>query len=203
MTYQQVLDLINTKLANGSSITADEHKEVEIALLNFKNSQWKTGDIKEVDCDNTYINQNFNSDGSGKNERVGWQICNGLNGTKNRTGRVSVAWGNVTPLGEPIGGNAVATQFPFISPQSEPPTSTNPVVGGSKDAVVLSHQHGLANPDTAVMSSAGEPPNDYTVGIRTGTNTYWGYVENTRLAGESGTDKNMQPYIVTLFIQKV
>lgn len=39
MNYTEVLDLINTNLASGSNITATEHREVEIALLNYGKTQ--------------------------------------------------------------------------------------------------------------------------------------------------------------------
>ena len=35
MTYQEVLDLINTKLASNAKITASKHRTVETALLNY------------------------------------------------------------------------------------------------------------------------------------------------------------------------
>jgi len=39
MNYTQVLDLINTNLASATNITAAEHREVEIALLNYVKTQ--------------------------------------------------------------------------------------------------------------------------------------------------------------------
>lgn len=39
MNYTEVLDLINTNLASASNITAAEHREVEIALLNYGKTQ--------------------------------------------------------------------------------------------------------------------------------------------------------------------
>jgi len=39
MNYTEVLDLINTNLASSSNITAAEHREVEIALLNYGKTQ--------------------------------------------------------------------------------------------------------------------------------------------------------------------
>ena len=39
MNYTEVLDLIETNLATASNITADEHREVEIALLNYGKTQ--------------------------------------------------------------------------------------------------------------------------------------------------------------------
>ena len=40
---------------------------------------WRTGDIKMVACTNAYITANFDATGLGKNERLGWRICNGNN----------------------------------------------------------------------------------------------------------------------------
>jgi len=39
MNYTEVLDLINTNLVSASNITAAEHREVEIALLNYGKTQ--------------------------------------------------------------------------------------------------------------------------------------------------------------------
>jgi hypothetical protein len=45
--------------------------------------------------------------------------------------------------------------------------------------------------------------NGGTVGIKTGTNTTFGYIGPTKPTGENATNKNLQPYIVTLYIQKI
>ena len=118
-TYNEVLQIITNNLAPGSNITAQEHKVVEEAILNFANSQWLTGDIKEIDCTDAYISNNFDGNGIGTNERLGWAICNGYNGlTKNRTGRVSVGWGttatddNGTSIAQPnMYANGVPVTF--------------------------------------------------------------------------------------------
>ena len=39
MSYTSVLNLINTNLASATDITAAEHREVEIALLNYSKNQ--------------------------------------------------------------------------------------------------------------------------------------------------------------------
>lgn len=39
MNYTTVLNLINTNLASATNITAEEHREVEIALLNYTKTQ--------------------------------------------------------------------------------------------------------------------------------------------------------------------
>ena len=183
ITYTSVWNIILDKLAPGTNITALKHQDVEKALLDFTESQWLPGDIKEVDCTNQYITDNFDSNGIGINERLGWAICNGYNGlTRNRTGRVSVAYGN-TSLSGALTFSSVGT------------TISSPVIGGSKDAIVVSHAHGIKYGASATGSKYPETP--YI------SDTIAGNMQGTEFAGESGTDKNMQPYIVTLFIQKL
>ena len=64
--------------------------------------------------------------------------------------------------------------------------------GGSKDAVLVSHSHTYTYENTRGTGIAGAE--DGTSGIVTG---------NTSTVGESGTDKNMQPYIVALKVMKL
>lgn len=214
-TYSSVWNLILDKLAPGTNITALKHQDVEKALLDFAEAQWLVGDIKEVDCTNQYITDNFDSSGKGKNERLGWAICNGNNGTRNRTGRVSVAYGNVTPL-----DSTNTSQFTAMG------TTGSPTIGGSKDAVLVSHTHytvvygseqgnntnslkdgnGASRYEQGLSARAfdtGSDAFDYELATDSGTIN----AGKTSVAGTAnnafGVDKNMQPYIVTLFIQKI
>jgi hypothetical protein len=203
-TYSEISTLILNLLPTGQQISASNHRTVEQALLDFAESQWLTGDVKEIDCTNSYITDNFESNGLGKNERLGWAICNGQNGTRNRTGRVSVGYG-LTSIGS-------APTFPSIGT-----TLDNPIIGGSKDAVVVSHSHDLRE-DLNAVNQSGTPIQGASVPIPRVVPGNWrtsdgsgdpasGAAPNTQLsvisAGSTGTDKNMQPYIVTLFIQKL
>ena len=131
-----------------------------------------TGDVKEVDCTNAYISANFDATGLGKNERIGWAICNGNNGTRNRNGRTSIAYGTSY-------GNMGDT-------------------GGSKNSVVVSHSHTYTQYDLGQeVSSNGD-------GIRgLNKNNSQAGAFTTSTSGESGVGKNLQPYIVSLFIQKL
>lgn len=72
-------------------------------------------EITELDVTTQYIADNFDETGLGKNLCLGFAICNGHNGTKNRDGRSSIAYGS---------------NFGFVG-----------VLGGSKDAVVVAHSH--------------------------------------------------------------
>lgn len=69
--------------------------------------------------------------------------------------------------------------------------------GGSKDAVVIEHSHTLFFEEYAT-GATGSP------GYDGGNNQYSvDQTKTTSITGVSGTDKNMQPYIVELYIQKL
>lgn len=179
----------------GASGKANQQgKELANRTLWLKNQieamAWKTGDIKEVACDAAYIAANFTGTGLGTNERVGWAICNGQNGTINKGGRVGLGY--------------IPTTYPILSQ------------GGNKDAVVIAHTHKVARdeanvnngqladfPNNAMATSGanlGSDNYDYELGRATGGDADSG---NTSSTGVSATDKNMQPYITVLFIQKI
>jgi hypothetical protein len=220
-TYSEVQAKILANLAPDSQITAERHQEVENYLLLFAKeiaeSQWLTGDLKMIDCTNQYIIDNFETTGpnlgKGKvgGEREGWAICNGYNDTRNRTGRVPVAYGNVTPI-----DSTNASQFASIGG-----SISAPITGGSKNAVIPSHYHSYTSLGSNIL------PNGTLDPTATGTKYVWntttattgGYgqtvtkitgVQGMNTAGVQGStpavsniDANMQPYIVTLFIQKL
>ena len=132
---------------------------------------WLPGDTKEVVCDSTYLTNNFVSSGTtaglGTNERLGWAIMNGNNGTQNDNGKVVIAYGtSYTTLG---------------------------ATGGNKDAVVVAHSHNI-------LGGGGLDSGLNFVDTTAETNTRIGITEIT---GESGIDKNMQPYVVRLRIVKL
>jgi len=164
MTYAQILTLIEENLASGNKIPAATHREVEIALLDFINeNSSQSGDIKMINCDLTYLNANFEVNGTGKNLRLGWRIYSEI------TGRVAVGFG--------IGYSELQG------------------LGGSKDAVVVEHSHTTQYGNNGTGTLYPETP--YT------SDVLGGVAQNTSTSGVSGTDKNMQPYIITLYIMKL
>ena len=169
MTYQDILDLINANLASGSKIQAVKHREVEKALLDFIQSNVQQYDIKAIYANSTYLGNNFESNGLGKNLRAGWAICNGNNGTPNLSGRVLIHYSADFPLG---------------------------TVGGSKDAVVVEHTHTIDE----VYNEDSD--NGKKVASGGGTKENIGTQEVSK-TGESGTNKNMQPYLATVYIMKL
>ena len=105
MTYQDILDLINANLASGSKIQAVKHREVETALLDFiQSNSAQQYDIKAIYANSTYLGENFDSNGLGKNLRTGWAICNGKNSTPNIGGRVIVSYGGAFTTLNATGG---------------------------------------------------------------------------------------------------
>jgi len=147
---------------------------------------WLRYDVKEVDFNltlsPTYLADNFDSSGLGKNERKGWAICNGSNGTKDRGGKVAIGYH--------------VTNYPTIG-----------ATGGSANSVLMAHSHEAGSYDTI-----GDPSTTlYTgQGLTSGGSNVYKYTKKKGISNtgtdaptEDGIGKNMQPYIVTLFIQKV
>ena len=178
LKYNDVLSSIRTNLAPGTLIIADKHRQVEKDLLDFAENQWLYGDIKKIFCTDDYIATHFNGSGKGiiGGEREGWAICNGQNGTQPRAARVSIGYGN----------NPTANTKEFTS-LGQP--------GGSKDAVIVSHTHNL--------QLRANRQNNWKQGSDIGCTGWGASTRDTDFTGESGENKNMQPYVVVLFIQRV
>ena len=149
-------------------------------------SSWLKYDTKEISCDQTYANTYFDSAGLGRLERTGWAIMNGAthvyNGVSvtvpNDFGRVTLHSGGGYVLG---------------------------ATGGSENAVLIGHNHSFS--DTAGGQDGGGH-------VTTGDNPIEGgsslNMNNTGInqngvssPNETGTGKNMQPYVVRLRIMKL
>ncbi len=124
-------------------------------------------EVKDLWVSQEYIDTNFNDSGLGIEIMVGYAICNGNNGTPDLDGLVSIGYG---------------TDYNVIK-----------AVGGSKDAIVVAHTHGIA-----LNGGAGGSGN---ITFSDGVGTPHNY--STDSAGISGTNKNMQPYMVLLKIMKL
>lgn len=151
-------------------------------------SPWLRGDTKEVVCDSTYLANNFiasgDTEGLGINERAGWAIMNGNNGTPPDDGRVVIAWG---------------ASYPVLN-----------ATGGSADAVLVAHDHNSTidadnNVFVAKNPAAVDAWNLSTASASAYLNGHVAYNSKTSIAGgtETGVGKNMQPYVVRLRIMKL
>lgn len=183
------LEITDPVEGGADGISNQQAKELANRTLWLKQElekgEWLTGDVKEVDCTEAYIAANFDVTGLGINERLGWAICNGNNGTRDRGGRVGLAYGTgYTSMG---------------------------ATGGSKDAVVVQHSHTVPPLDITLPRSeadSGEVDGNKVLMSdvqAAGSFTFNDATPNTltNQTGVSGTDKNLQPYIISLFIQKI
>jgi hypothetical protein len=150
-------------ITTGSPNTALEIRTLLTAMIDPP-----IGTIRIRDVSNAYITANFDGTGKGINEELGYAICNGVvAGTRNWGGRTLVAYGTgYTTMG---------------------------ATGGSKDAVVVEHEHLIG--DQSGSSGSGTTNVRY-IGKEIESNTLG--EAKTDSTGVSGVDKNMQPYIVTL-----
>lgn len=142
----------------------------------------QTGDIKEIDVSNAYLLANFDPSGLGINERLGWAICNGNNGTRNRGGRVAVQYNTTYPTLGATGGASTHTLTVSEMPSHTHKTSAS---GGT--------------PVTHTTSARF-----YTVG-ETWSSSGTIDEKESGIVYEGGGQphNNMQPYIITVFIQKL
>lgn len=165
MTIANIKNKITARLTNGGNVVAKERELWNIIL----NEAVKLFEVKDILVNTelypTYLVDNFDSTGLGKNDMLGFAICNGNNGTFPMDGRVTLAYGEgYATIGD---------------------------IGGSKNAVVVEHTH-------SIRSSSGG--GGFIGPQRTnGTET----TSVTAASGESGVNKNMQPYIVVLKIQRI
>lgn len=99
---QEIIDDIETGVPNTAL-------KVRTALETIADGTAQTGDVKEIDVSNAYLTANFDASGLGTNERLGWAICNGNNGTRNRGGRVAIQYNSTYPTLGATGGSATHT----------------------------------------------------------------------------------------------
>jgi len=93
MLKQTILDLINNNIRNKyPKVLKSEHAQIEEALLD---AIFLPYEVKQLDCPQEFVENNFDltpgpTMGLGKNLALGYAICNGNNGTRNRNGRVAL-----------------------------------------------------------------------------------------------------------------
>jgi hypothetical protein len=129
--------------------------------------------VIELDVPISYITANFDNTGLGTNLCLGYAICNGNNGTKNRNGLISLGYGvGYTAIGG-LGGSATnVLTVANIPPLQVPYNGSNDDNGGEGLLIVTS-------------------------GAQFNTT-------KNLVTGGTGTAHNiMQPYIITLMIQKL
>ena len=139
-----------------------------------------------------------------------WRLCNGSNGTPNLTNRFIIGASIDSATTGEGGSDGLTKAHTSIE------TPTNYVTGGTKDAVVVSHSHGITDlghqhnfaykgGGGALWSISGPPDPWYGVAgdtrERLTTKTETGITIKSE--GQSGTNKNLPPYYALAFIMRV
>lgn len=177
--------LINSNIRfKALKVKKTEHADVEDALLDAICIPFQ---VIEMDCTQQFIDDNFDwapglTQGLGINLMDGYAFCNGNNGTKDRRRRTSVCY---DPANYTSGINY----------------SDIDAKGGSANAVLVSHNHTITLSQLNGENDSNVP---YAAFCNSGTNTQSQDVTATSTtAGEPGTDKNMQPFLITFFVQRL
>lgn len=133
--------------------------------------------IREIDPpNNAWITANFDATGLGTGLYKGWAVCNGNNGTKNRNGRVGVAWGTIySTIGSLIGAKEHTLTMDQLPNLILTVRTTAGGTGGSDDK--------------PARGTGGENENNYPITKNQTTH--------------SQPHNNMQPSIISLFIMKL
>lgn len=181
MTRTEIQALIDA-IGNGEPNTALEVRTILNALAD---GTGLTGDVKEIDVPTSYIADNFDTTGLGKNERLGWAICNGNNGTRDRRKRVSVQYDSSDALYSTLGDTG--GESAHVLSIAEMPSHTHNTQAGTGSVVPHTSSSFFYN-QGQTWSASGTTDS-----------------KNSGILNEGGgaAHNNMQPYIVTLMIQKI
>jgi len=129
MSIYSDLEQAIAALETGEKNTAAEMRQILRMMLKGISLE---GDIRPIYVTAEYIAENFESNGLGKNERLGWARCNGLNGTVDMSGAIGIGYGDgYTEVGSRIGNNEKKISIPVTGYTSGADT------GGGASGIIL------------------------------------------------------------------
>jgi hypothetical protein len=143
-------------------------------------------EIVQLDVNTQYVLDNFDETGLGRNLCEGFALCNGNNGTKNRDGRTSIAYGTTFNFPGAFNGNASHTLTEAQMPNH-------------------SHFNGIADNDNVIFVYGGVT--NGLPGLATGSvqseNTPRTNQGRTSQVGSNQPFSLMNPSIVTVTMMKL
>ncbi|KAA2244561.1 hypothetical protein F0L74_00875 [Chitinophaga agrisoli] len=177
------------------------------SIIDAMNAQlsriWKRGDVIEVDCDAAYMQANFDNTGLGINERAGWAICNGNNGTQNRGGRFAVGYDaskadyNKTGV---VGGQ----EFVSLSVGQLPPhMHTGATQVSARGNPLLQVSITLGQGGSITGSGTKYSTDNFYMHKRVEPDPSFLTTFDTTNTGDGAAHENRPPYFVTLWIMKL
>ena len=143
-------------------------------------------ETKRLAVTQTYIDENFDETGLGKNICIGWAIRNGNNGTDNIDGKVGVAYGSSNNVIGQMGG---LVSSPLTLNQLPSHSHFNGIADDKTGLFVYGGTtSGMPGASTLSIQSEGTPRNNQG---------------NTSTVGSNTPVSRMQPYIIDLYIIKL
>lgn len=202
VSSQRVLALTPTDSTIKWNVTLfkSDNQWVVINVQGFSFNFMKRGMVIEADLSSTEVADNFDTSGRGTNLYLGWQMCNGLNGTRDRRCRFSV----MASDGPNTGASALASQLLAVA--------NGDIGGGSQTSIQQWHlptlmflqiqgkgikKSGTSNGAVVLgTTTVGGAPSDPTYGDFTFSNR----IDNPG----GGTPLDVRPpYIATFFLMKL
>lgn len=183
---QFILDLINNNIRNKNpKVKKAEHADVEEALLDAIFIPYQ---VIELDCTQQFIDDNFDLNpgstmGLGKNLMVGFAMSNGNNGTRDRRKKTAVGY-DPTAF---VSGNDFSLIGNTFGEENHQLTIPE----------LPAHDHNLTNLNEHNNNNALHEASFFDQGYGNKSKA------KTDKNGSDQAHNNMQPSIVTLFIQRV
>lgn len=150
--------------------------EVRTVLAAFRDEVWKIGEIKMIKQDATFISANYDGTGLGLASMLGYALCNGNNGTDN--------YRRKTPVGY------------------DPSTYVSGFHYETLGATFGEEKHTLIESELPVININGHTSVVGTTAGGGSGNQPWAPGTSDTIGGGQ-SHNNIQPSIVTVFIQRI
>lgn len=166
---------ITTKIDNLTDGGENTAAEVRAILYEIRDNSFMIGEVKEFDKGTDWIASNFDSTGLGINGMVGFALANGQNGTKNRNGRTAIGY---DPVNYDLPGTVLGEATHTLTKTELPNIN-----------ILIPYQTGFITHGGSEHTLQYNQPQDGQMSVP--------------LGGSGLAHNNMQPSIVTIFVQRI